>query len=153
MKILKIIIAGLSFIIIIYGCNSGHNTTGGVGWFPIFTDINIYNVEDPTNPYEATTFGIGVHASFDIDAEDDDLDMKTLWITEYYGAVVIDTTGPYTTSTGVALPGQNGQQVVSWTDIYPITISGPKGNYRLDFYIEDAKGNKSDILSILYQVN
>ena len=82
MKILKIIIAGLSLILIIYGCSNGPNI-GGVGWIPIFTDIHMLNVNDPTNPVEASTFGIGDHASFDIDAEDDDLNMKTLWVTEY----------------------------------------------------------------------
>ena len=151
MKILKIVIAGLSLILIIYGCNSGHNTIGGVGWIPIFTDIFMYNVDDPTKPYEATTFGIGDHASFDMDAEDDDLNMKTLWVTEYL--VTNETSTVISGPQAVALPDQNGQQIVSWTNIDPITISQPKGNYTLDFYIEDATGNESVVLSISYKVN
>jgi len=152
MKILEIIIAGLSLILIIYGCNSGHLTTGGVGWIPIFTDIYMDNVDDPNNPYVATTFGIGVHVSFDMDAEDDDLNMKTLWVTEYLVTNETTTVVSYH-PTSVALPGQDGQQIVSWTNIDPITISEPKGNYRFDFFIEDATGNESAVMSITFQVN
>ena len=152
MKILKIIIAGLSLILIIYGCNSGHNTIGGVGWIPIFTDIHMYNVNDPTNPVEVSTFGIGDHASFDIDAEDDDVNMKTLWVTEYYGASIVTTTGtPYNGPNAVALPKQTSQ-IMAYSNIDPITISPPKGNYIMDFQIEDATGNESEVLSITYTV-
>ncbi|MGD0821879.1 MAG: hypothetical protein ABSA71_14170 [Desulfomonilia bacterium] len=151
MKILKIIIAGLSLILIIYACSSGHNTTGGVGWYPILTDVHMFNVNDSTNPVEESTFGVGDHVSFDIDAEDDDLNMKTFWVTE----VSLTTTETTTLVSGpiaVALPGQNGQQIVSWTNIDPITILKPTGKFRMDFQIEDATGNKSYVVSITYTV-
>ncbi len=150
MKILEIIIAGLSLILIIYGCNSGHLTTGATGWYPILTEVDMYNVTDPTNPVESSTFGVGDHASFDIDAEDDDLNMKTVWVTE--NLVTNETTTVVSGPQAVPLPGQNGQQIMTYTNIDPIIISPPKGNYRIDFQIEDATGLESEVYSVTYQV-
>jgi hypothetical protein len=150
MKILEIIIAGLSLIIIFYGCDSGPLTTGAVGWVPLIKNISMYNDNDPTNPVETTTFETGDFASFKMNAEDDDLNMKNLWVTEYL--VNNETTAFISGPTAVPLPGQNGQQTVSWSNIDPITISLPQGNYRLDFQIEDAVGNKSNVFSLSYLV-
>jgi hypothetical protein len=149
MKILKIIIAGLSLILIIYACSSGHNTTGGVGWFPILTDVHMLNVNDAIHPVELTTFGVGDHVSFDIDAEDDDVNMKTVWVTE--NLVTNATTAVVSGPNAVALPKQT-EEVMAYTNIDPITLSQPTGKYRIDFQIEDVTGNKSEVISITFLV-
>ncbi len=161
MKNLKLYITLLFVILISYGCGSrGGNGTGSVGWIPIINEVDMYNVNDPTKPYVASTFGVGAHASFHIDAEFSDADSFTIDNNKtmtYVRVTDVSLTTTETTTlvsgpTLVPLPGENGLQVVTFTNIDPITISPPKGNHRMDFQIEDSKGNFSDVISITYEV-
>jgi hypothetical protein len=161
MNQLKVTIAIICFILIAYSCGSrGGNGTGGIGWTPVINEVDMYNVTDPKNPYEATTFGVGDKAYFNIDAQFSDADsfniettntMKYVWITDFLLSSTETTTlvsGP----TRVPLPGENGHLVVTFTSFDPITISPPAGDYRMDFQIEDSKGNLSTVISVTYQV-
>ena len=161
MNKLKFIIVILCFILFSYGCGSrGGNGTGGIGWFPQINEVDMYNVTDPKTPYVATTFGVDAKASFDIDAQFSDADsfninnnktMTYVWVTDVF-LITTETTTLVSGPTRVPLPGENGLQVVTFTNIDPITISPPTGNYRMDFQIEDSKGNFTPVTSVYYKV-
>jgi hypothetical protein len=144
MKYIKLSIVGLCFILMTTGCNAGKGHPG-VGFIPKITDAIMVDVKDSTSP---SSFTSGDQVTLSVKAEDQDQNMKTLWITEYSSA---DSKTPYDGPTLITLPKQNSE-VITYSQIGPITLSGPTGNYRLDLQIEDTRGNKTDVFIINFSL-
>jgi hypothetical protein len=136
MKYIKLLIVGVCVILIANGCRGGKAQPGG-GFIPRITDVQTLNIADTSGRFTSDD-----QLSFTITADDEDLDMKTLFVTEY-----LNSETPYYGPIEIPLPNQISN-VMTYSNIGPITISGPSGDYRLDFQIEDARGNISNSLSI-----
>lgn len=134
-------------MIISYGCSDSESTPG-LGFIPKIRVVNIYNINDPENPTFASTFRIGDAAGFVIRIEDIDLDLKTLEGTEYLTESETLLNGP----DEVPLEEQTSQ-IMTYRLIFPITISGPVGEHRMDFVAVDARGNESYINSRVFTVD
>jgi hypothetical protein len=141
MNHLKLFVSGLCIILISHGCGGG-GVTGGVGFIPTISTSDLLNFNDPSNPKITNKFTSGDNkVGFDIEADDGDLDMKTLLVTFY------DITDPETPiqladTIAINLPKQTAVDV-TYSNIGPINISEPAGNYKVNLQIEDARGNKS----------
>ena len=137
MKYIKLSIVGLCVILMANGCSGGKGHPG-IGFIPKIINAIMVNVKDSTSSF-----------TFSIQAEDQDLNMKTLWVTEYSPA---DSETPYNGPNSFPLPKQSNQEM-TYTQIGPITLSGPAGGYRMDLQIEDASGNKTDVFNINFTLD
>jgi hypothetical protein len=138
MKYVKLSIIGLCVILMANGCSGGKGNPG-IGFIPKIIDAQMSNVKSFTSIFTA-----GDQVTFTVAAEDQDLNMKTLWVTEYS---VAESEIPYNGPNEITLPKQSSQSI-TYSEIGPITLSGTSGVYRMDFQIEDARGNKSDVYSV-----
>jgi len=143
--VLEIIICCLIFA---YGCDSDKGEHAGIGYLPSISQVVSYNYNDTENPVSASVFNVGDSMSFTIDASDDDLNMKILWITIYDEA---DDETPYMGPLEISLPDQAASDVIYY---YPFTIvlDDPSGQYTIDFQIEDERGNLTDIYTVNYTI-
>ena len=134
MKYIKLSIVGLCVVLMASGCSGGKGHPG-IGFIPKIKNAIMVNVKDSTSSF-----------TFSIQAEDQDLNMKTLWVTEYHPA---GSKTPYNGPNSFPLPKQSSE-VMTYYQIGPITLtlSEPVGGYRIDLQIEDASGNKSDVFSL-----
>lgn len=139
----------LLFVIIVFnGCDGGGGSGSDNGSRPQITDVVIFNVENGVET-QTRVFSIGDRISFNAYASDADMDMSQLVIEEYYP---LDATTPYFPPTELALP------TVPQADVYfyplePGTISGPAGDWKVDFYIIDKKGNESNTWTVYLTIN
>ena len=143
MKYIKLSIVALCVILMANGCSAGKGHPG-IGFFPKLTDALMANVEDSANTYTA-----GDQVTFTVEAEDQDLNMKTLWVTVYSSA---DSETPYNGPYEIALPNQSSQSM-TYSKIGQITLSGSAGYYSMALQIEDASGNKTAVLSISFTLD
>ena len=117
---------------------------------PQITDVRLYNANDTAHPWDhpASKYNVDDYINAQVDASDDDLDMKTAWVTEYYPA---DATTPDGDPYQVNLQSQNGTDMTYYL-LDSLQITEPFGNYRLETYIVDAQGHKSNTFTIYYSV-
>ncbi len=136
----------ISMLFLFIGCGGGGD--GGGGGSPPQTAPRINNVEIYDEFWNLDySFIIGEYANFRVWATDPDLDMTTLLITTYYP---FDAASPYRGPNPIALPSQAEPDLVYFT-IDALETSGPAGNWRTEFQIEDSHGNDSNIF-MLYLV-
>ncbi len=114
---------------------------------PTLTNVELFNANDPGTV--TFSFDIGDTANFNVSATDPDLDMTTLYFTEYFPS---DSTTPYTGPTPIAMPSQSATDMV-YTLIQPTEVTGPAGNWRLDFQIEDSNGNESNVFQVYIAIS
>lgn len=145
MKKLLILLSVLFFI----SCGGGSSSTPApaLGTTPIITNVLFYNATDLTTP--ATSFTIGDYVYFDVYATDPDLDMTTLYVTEYYP---YDSTTIYTGPVPFSLSSQPASNTI-YTNLTAIEVTGPAGSYREEFQIQDAKANDSNIFIVYLSVS
>ena len=136
MRYIKLSIVGLCVVLMASGCSGGKGHPG-IGYIPKLKYAIMVNVKDSTS-----SFTTGDQATFSVQAIDQDLNMKTLWVTEYSLA---DPETPYNGPDSFPLPKQSSQDM-TYTQIGPRTLSGPAGRYSMDLQI--ASGNKTDVYSI-----
>ena len=120
-------------------------TPPDLGTAPMITLVYVYD----SNWVETDSFDIGEYNNFRVYASDPDKDMRRIYITEYYPD---DSTTPYHGPVSETLP------CVSTVDTYyyrnePYEVTGPSGTWRVEFQIEDSKGNESNIWKAYYIVN
>jgi hypothetical protein len=141
MKYIRLSVAGLCIILIAQGCNpsKGHP---GIGFFPKITEAVMVNVNT------TGTFKFGDQVTFSVQAEDEDLNMKTLWVTVYTSA---DSENPFDGPYEIALPKQTSD-TMTYSDLGPITLSEPVGNYTMNLQIEDARGNETSVFTISFNI-
>ncbi len=125
------------------GCNDKPTTSGGIGFFPTIDQMQILNNNDPSNPVLAGTFKTGDNICFNMQAEDNDQNMKTLWYTVYLTATDTIFSGPE----AIELSKQN-QANMLYYKIGSMQLTEPAGVYSIDFEIEDEMGNRSKVYII-----
>lgn len=142
---MKKVFLTLMALLFIYSCGGGGGSGGSPPQnLPKITDVIICN-EDWFAQY---SFDIGEYANFIVYAEDPDLNMETLYVNLYLSESSIPYFGPVI----YFLPDQSDVET-SYYNSDPIEIIWPSGEYRLEFEIEDAKGNESNIFKVIIYVN
>lgn len=135
-------------ILLSLGCGgSSSSTPAPAQTAPKITNVVFYNADDLYTP--TYTFEIGDYVYFDVYATDPDLDMKTLYVTEYYP---FDSTTIYTGPVPFSLASQSTSDTI-YMNLIAIEVIGPAGSYREEFQIEDAKSNESNIFTVYILVH
>lgn len=137
MNILRLASVVLITALLGYGCSDSESTPG-LGFIPKIRRVTMYDINDPENPTYPETFQIGDAAGFSVRIEDRDLDLRKLRGTEYLAGSDTPLNGP----DEIQLEEQTSQLTTYWP-IFPITISGPDGQHRMEFVAVDAHGNES----------
>jgi hypothetical protein len=138
MKPIALFILGLSIMLFFHGCNNGPLTSGGSGFYPKIEQIQILNINDPSNPILWGSYKTGDNISFNMEAEDNDLNMKTLWVTVY----PTDSDTIYSGPEAIALSKQD-KEAMLYYQIGSINLTEPAGKYDFIFEVEDETGNRS----------
>ena len=144
---MKKILIVLIVLFIVSGCGDGGDggTAPGIsGTAPVIDDVVLtdeyFNIK--------FLFNIGDLANFLVYANDPDMDMETLFVTEFYPN---DSTTPYTGPTPLFLPSQSEIDMVYFM-IESVAVLGPAGNWRIEFQIEDYAGHASNIFRVFFIV-
>jgi hypothetical protein len=125
------------------GCG-GSDGGGGGGTAPIITGVTL--TDENFNP--KLLFNIGDLGNFLCYASDPDLDIDTLFVTQFYPSnSLTPTIGPNV----ISLPSQSSVDMVYFL-IQPEVITGPAGDWRIEFLIEDDKGHDSNTFVVYYVV-
>jgi len=138
--LLGVIVLGLITIVGTGGGGGGKST----GTAPEIYSAKLYN----NNWVETYNFNIGGYVKFMVCATDPNKNMETLYINQYYPS---NATTPYYSNL-LPLPST----AETWECFYssaPTLIQGPSGNWRVEFQIEDSKGNESNIWKVYALVN
>ena len=110
----------------------------------------IYNVvafQGTENSVEATEFKIGDMVAFEISCQDNDLDLATVTVTEYYPA---DSDAPYHGPYKFDLEEQS-EEITTYVS-KASEVEGPKGEWRLVFQLTDAEGFESNEFEVFLTV-
>jgi hypothetical protein len=129
------------------GCDGGGD--GGIppGTAPRINWVELYLWGGPYVP--TFEFTIGDQVEFLVSATDPDLDIKTLYITQYYPS---DETAPYYGPDPLSLPSQSDPDALYWP-LAPTEVTGPVGDWRIEFQIYDNRGNASNVYTIYILIN
>jgi hypothetical protein len=141
-------VAALGLITIVAtggGGGGGGAPSSPPGTAPTITNVVIYDVYW----IPSLSFDIGDYANFEVYATDPDLDMTTLFITQYHPA---DSNIPYYGPDTMSLPSVSTADTYFYT-IDPIEVTGPAGSWRIEFQIEDSKGNDSNVFKVYVSVH
>ena len=132
---MKRLFAALIAVLIVSGCGGADDPDDRTA--PIITNVVI--TDEHFEP--KTEFNILDEFNIIIYAADPDLDMESLFITEYCPKGL--RTGPEY----IPLPDQVGVKR-GYHFVNNGTIVGPTGNYKLEFQIDDVKGHSSNIFEV-----
>ena len=118
---------------------------------PVIENVELFNFRDLTTP--VTEFVIGDEVTFAVRVTDPDLDCAYLTISEYW--LLNPVAEPQQeTEYRIFLNGQGTttDTINSFPDVEPSEISGPMGDWRIDFRIEDEAGNVSNIFEVFVTI-
>ncbi len=124
----------------IVGSSDGGGGGGGgedLGTAPKINNVVLYDA----NWIATASFTIGDYGNFAVYVTDPDLDMINCYITQYYPH---DSTTPYHGPDLMSLPSQSDVDMIYYS-IDPSGVTGPAGSWRIEFQIEDSKGNESNV--------
>jgi len=135
----------LGFMTTVATGGGGGGDGGNVGNAPKINNVLLFDVNDANT--STLNFDIGDQINFHVYATDPDLDIITIHITQYHPPNSdIPCYGP----DSIATPSQPSSDYVLYP-ITPLEITGPAGNWRTEFQLEDANGNDSNVF-IVYSV-
>jgi hypothetical protein len=137
------------FLTIIWGCGGGGSSSGGGGGDtpPRIDTVMLYRL-DTAGQVASDTFSIGDQLTFALQATDPDLDISQMVVAYYYPA---EATSAYFPSVTLPLPSQSSESRL-FSPPQPTAVNGPAGQWRVDFYVIDAKGNASGTVSVPFEV-
>ncbi len=116
-----------------------------LGTAPVITDAYLVDYWDwRSNWPKETVFSIYDDYEYIIHASDPDLDTKTLYITTFYPADSDESLREIISDISTFYTGE-------WF-ITGLRMTGPSGDYRVEFQIEDSKGNISNTFVSYYTV-
>jgi len=127
------------------GGGGGSAPPPDLGTAPEIWTVEIYD----SNWVETYSFDIGEYFNYKVYATDPDKDMLSLYATQYHPH---DSNTPYYGPDLIPLPSQPGVDVVIY-NIAPIEVTGPSGTWRVEFQIEDSKGNESNVWKVYSTVS
>ena len=142
-------VAILFSILISFGCGGG----GGGGdvpptTAPTISSITAFKIVNGF-PIESLSFDIGDMSNIEITASDPDLDMNTVFISQF---LLPDLDSPFFPTSEQILPSQSDPNM-KYFFIDPIEIVGPAGNWRMCIWIVDKAGNESNEFCVNVVVN
>ena len=145
--LIGVIALGLMTIVATGGGGGGGGSAPppDLGTAPEITEVILYD----SNWVETLSFDIGEYANFKVHATDPDEDMESLYVTQYHPH---DSNTPYYGPDLMSLPSVSAVDVYYY-NIAPIEVAGPSGTWRVEFQIEDSKGNESNIWKVYSIVN
>ncbi len=116
---------------------------------PIITNVVFFTCNDPTfNPDHKYVFNINDEFDILIYATDHNLDMETLFITEY----CVNSLTTVCDTNSYELPDQVGvDRGYHFANCF--TVDGPVGSYKFEFQIDDVAGHSSNIFKLYYTIN
>ncbi|GAJ05347.1 unnamed protein product [marine sediment metagenome] len=115
---------------------------------PVIENVELFNFRDLTTP--VTEFVIGDEATFTVRFTDPDIDCAYLTISEYF--LIIPNPDPSSETTYWIMQDTVTDTINSFPDLDPVEISGPMGDWRIDFRIEDKAGNVSNIFEVFVTI-
>lgn len=136
------------FFILMFGCLS-HNNNSNDGKSPVIKNVTLLKADEYSEFVTVGSYRIGDLANFYMDVSDPDLDVSYVYITQFYP---FDSERPYSGPDQIPLPSQSSANKI-FTLVDPVLINGPVGGWRLDFQIEDKKGNRSNIFTVFASVH
>ncbi len=143
-----VLTAILSLLLVFVGCGGGGGGGGGDSSKGTAPKINNVTITDGNfNP--KSTFRIGDKGNFVASVNDPDLDITGIYVSEFFPS---DSETPYSGPSEVVLPSQSAADM-DYVLIEPTTITGPVGGWRLEFQVEDAQGNMSNIFRTYVVIN
>ena len=133
-------VAILFAILISFGCGGG----GGGGdvpptTAPTISSLTAFKIVNGV-PIETLSFDIGDMSNIEITASDPDLDMNTVFISQF---LLPELDSPFFPTSEQILPSQSDPNM-KYFFIDPIEIVGPAGNWRMCIWIVDKAGNESN---------
>lgn len=139
----------ISMLYLLTACGSSSSGDGGLPTAtetaPNITAVYLYDIIWG----QGVIFTIGENFNYRIDASDPDLDMVTLIINEYFPS---DSDTVYLGPIVITLAAQYTEEM-NYFSTEPLEITGPAGNWRFEFQIEDAQSNESNIFRVYISVH
>lgn len=129
------------------GCNGGGGGDDS-GTPPSISSVILYKIVDGT-PTETLIFDIGDEYNVNIYASDPDLNMSTLYVSEY---LLPDLDTPYYPTGETILPSQVAADMIYFL-IENGVVAGPAGDWRVCFLIIDGAGNESNEFCLNIVIN
>ena len=134
---------GLSIIFIFaISCSGGGGGGGGddnSGTAPVIDSVTLFRIIDGV-PIERLVFDIGDEINLNIFATDPDMDIDTLFVSQY---LFPNTDIPYSPVLEFLLPSQI-EPSIRYFLLSNTVIEGPAGDWRICFYVVDEAGNESN---------
>jgi len=133
---------GLSIIFIFAISCSGGGGGGGddnSGTAPVIDSVTLFRIIDDV-PIERLVFDIGDEINLNIFATDPDMDIDTLFVSQY---LFPNTDIPYSPVLEFLLPSQI-EPSIRYFLLSNTVIEGPAGDWRICFYVVDEAGNESN---------
>ena len=148
----KALIFLIGFLFLISACvikPSDDSDDSYSGTAPRITNVQLF-YWDGYDWVEDDLFYIGEYTNFLAYVTDPDLNITTLWISQFY-PYTSDT--PYYGPDAIMLPSQSAADA-SYYSIEPFEVEGPAGNWRIEFQAEDDTNKMSNVFTkyfIIYQ--
>lgn len=130
------------------GCAGGGGGGGNQGTTPSISSVLLFKMVAGA-PVETLTFEIGDEFNINVFATDPDLDMHTLYASQY---LFPDLNSPYFPIAEFIMPTQTDTNMVYFL-ITNSEVVGPAGDWRICFYIVDEAGNESDDFCVNAVIN
>ena len=133
---------GLSIIFIFAISCSGGGGGGGddnSGTAPVIDSVTLFRIIDDV-PIERLVFDIGDEINLNIFATDPDMDIDTLFVSQF---LFPNTDIPYSPVLEFLLPSQI-EPSIRYFLLSNTVIEGPAGDWRICFYVVDEAGNESN---------
>lgn len=132
----KIILAATTVMVLV-GCNNPFQDDTGTA--PRITAVRLYRyIEETEQVVPQSTFTIGDFVYMEIDTVDPDRDITTLVITETH----VNTGNVLEAEIDLLQP----EEVESTYWFLLDGVQGPAGDWKVEFQVRDAQGNRSNIL-------
>ena len=136
-------------IFLLAACGGGGGGGSSNGTAPEILAVRMYEVVGSTQT-ETSTLDIGDESTFQIDTYDPDKDISTIMIDSFNP---IDSQTPYYDEPrSMQLPTSTAEYM-TFSPIENIEVQGPAGQWRIEFYAIDAKGNESDTFVIYISIH
>ena len=133
---MKKLFAIFIILLVISGCGGGDDPDDRTA--PIITNVVLTDIDG----YTESTFRIGDTVNVAVYATDPDLDMETLFVTEYHSAW--PSYHPYYGPDTILL----SQPTTNTVYYFSVVVIGPVGNWRIEFQIDDYKGHSSNVFEV-----
>jgi len=139
------ILSAATLIVFVFGCGGGGDG-GPVGTAPVIENVFITD-ENFNLKYQ---FNIGDAYNFMVTATDPEKNMDEMAVEQYFPSNSTDN--PYYGPTIFGLPSQSDNTMTYYL-ISSGTVTGPSGDWRIEFQISDSTGFESNVFTVYVVIN